>query len=170
MKRRSSFKRSGRSATRTSPTLFSVGWFKTRPKAPSVSWWQIKTTERWKNEPRSWPLSSSNWPLSDWKSPVITTLSVRTCPRLAPLTMGITLRHDDPNFADRFAAGHIAAHERMQNKRRQPRIHSRPGLGADAVGVCDRFSPSTAVYAVALKNFTRPGRSNEYPRPEQRNE
>ena len=113
---------------------------RTRPKAPSESWWQIKTTERWKNEPRSWTLSSSNWPLSDWKSPVITLLE-RICPRLAALTMGITLRHDDPNFADRFAARHTTAGERMQNKRRQPRIHSRPGLGADAaVGVCDRFN------------------------------
>src|SRR5688572_11479404 len=93
----------------------------------------MRTTERWKNEPRSCPLSSSNWPLSDWNSPVITTLFSRTCPRLAPLIMGITLRHDDPNFADRFAARDLDARHRLQVQQRQPRIHSWARLGPDQV-------------------------------------
>ena len=50
------------SATSTSPTLLPVVRFNTRPKAPSASCWQIKTTVRWKNDPCNRPLSSNNWP------------------------------------------------------------------------------------------------------------
>src|SRR6185369_556876 len=58
-----SFSRSGRSATTASPTLLPVARFNTNPNAPCASCWQIKTTVRWKKEPRNCPLSSNNWPL-----------------------------------------------------------------------------------------------------------